>query len=391
MFLSQFLSLFRLFRRWEGLVIWLLAFAFAPSLASVPEKNIGLKGEVDPALIFGEGAKSPLSEKPPAKNQAPAFFQWLLESPAPLSESLIPPVPFQQFLELDSSLSLRGNGLLKSPYKWSVEIPYAELGLSIPFSKSHLFKMEFDFSYQSKIWNYSVDHFSIRHNFLWDTFFSLEAGYFSHPVSWTSENLTVFSKKTVAQKSLFPYGRRAMGVVLDWRLSQPLYGQISLQANLNRREIDFTQKLERRPALTASLIYKPPGQRLFVSYFQKDFFLEGRMRSWGGGSDLSFEIEPLFLAFRGEFWRIQRAEPHQKLLTGYLFPFFRWGKISFGALFGWAYHYLKEDQSYTLEYILKGDFYLTESLFLSIERIKELDSIIKEDAWSFSLKTKFKV
>ena len=292
---------------------------------------------------------------------------------------------------LKSSLSFHKNDLLKFPYNWSAEIPYTEIVINYPFSENNLFKMEFDFSYQNKEWNYSIDCFSVHHQLLFYKPVNLQAGYFIYPVSYTNENITTFSKKTLVQKSLFPYGRGALGILLNWNLWKPFYWQISLQANLNSRETDSVQKMESNPVVTASFIYKNSGQNFFASYFQKNFFMEGQMQSLGVGSDLSFEINSWIFAFRGEFWSIKRTQPQHNLLTYYLFPSVSWGKISLGAFFGGAHHYLAKDQNHTLEYILKGDFYLTENLFLTIERIREQDSILKEVSWSFSLRTEFKI
>ena len=309
------------------------------------------------------------------------------ESPIPEAS---PVLPKKRSVHFDSSLALTKNNLLKSPYNWSVEIPYAEIGAGYYFSKNSFFELGFDFSYRSKNWSYTVDDFFVQHKFSFFFPVDLRAGYFFYPVSYTRDNINTFSKKTLVQKNLFPLRLGDAGILLRGDMGKSFYWQMSLQSSVNKRETDAVQKLGPSPVMAVSLIYEESGQHLFAGYFQKDFFLEGRLRSIGFGSDLSFEISSWTLNFRGEFWGIKNNLPSHILLTYYFFPSLKWNRISFGALLGGVHHYLQKDQSHGLEYILKGDFYLTENVFFTIERLGEQDSIIKKEAWSFSLRTTFK-
>ena len=83
------------------------------------------------------------------------------------------------------------------------------------------------------------------------------------------------------QKNLFPLGRRDMGALFEGNFWKSFYVNMGLQASLNQRETDAVQRLGQQPVLTGSLIYKKLDQKAFLSYFQKDFFLEGSMQSLG--------------------------------------------------------------------------------------------------------------
>lgn len=294
-------------------------------------------------------------------------------------------------INVESSLNLNKNNLLKSPYNWSVGIPYSELALSYNFLKNYFFEIQFDFSYQNKEWNYFIDDLFIQYDFLFYISASLKFGYFSYPASYTSDNTKTFSKKTLMQKNLFPSGRRALGVLFEGNLWRSFYLEIGLQANINKRETDLVQQLGQTPVITSSLIYKKNEQKAFLTYFQKDLFLNGKMQSLGLGADLSHKINSWIFNLKGECWGIKKNNPDQTLWTYYVFPSIRWDRISFGTLIGGVHNYLQKDKSHVLEYILKGDFYLTENLFLAIEKLKEQDSIIKKEAWSFSLKADFNI
>ena len=309
------------------------------------------------------------------------------ESQIPEASPVLPP---ELSVRFDSSLALIKNNLLKSPYNWSIEIPYTEICAGYYFSKNSFVELGFDFSYQFKNWSYSVEDFFVQHKFLFFVPVHLRAGYFFYPVSYTRDNINTFSKKTLVQKNLFPLSLGDAGILFRGNMWRSFYWQMSLQSSVNKRETDAVQKLEPSPVMAVSLIYEESGQHFFAGYFQKDFFLEGRLRSIGFGSNLSFEISSWTLSFRGEFWSIKNNLPSHILLTYYFFPSLKWNRISFGALLGGAHHYLQKDQSHGLEYILKGEFYLTENMFLTIERLGEQDSIIKKEAWSFSLRTSFK-
>ena len=295
-------------------------------------------------------------------------------------------------LTLESSLSLNKNDLLKQPYNWSVEIPYTELELSFPIAKNSGVEAEFDFSYQNKEWLYSIDDLFVYHDLLFYKLAArIKAGYFDYPVSFTSQNNKIFSKRTLLEQNLFPSGRRAMGGLLEWNLWSFLYGSVSLQANVQKRETDLVQKMGSDPILTASLFYESGDQKAFLSYFQKDLFLKGKMQAVGTGVDLLYKLNFLSFTLKGEFWNIKRDQPHHSLLVYYLFPSVRWSFLSFGALVGGARQLIQNDQSFVWEYTLKGELDLTENFSLVVERIKEWDSIIKESTWSFSLKTRAEI
>lgn len=300
-------------------------------------------------------------------------------------------IPDELSVNVEASLSLNKNSLLKSPYNWSVGIPYSELDLSYKFSEDSSFKMELDFAYLDKQWIYSVDDFSVHYNFLFYIPITFKVGYFSYPVSYTNDNIKTFSKKTLMQKSLFPSGRRDVGALVKWNLWNSFYLKMGIQADIKKRETDALQRLGHHPVLTSRLVYESAEQKAFLAYFQKNFFLEGRMQSFGCGADLSYKIRSWTFKLRGEFWNIRKNTPDQTLLTYYVFPYLRWERISFGSLFGGAHHYLQKDKSHILEYILKADFYLTDNVFFTIEQLKEQDSIIKKKAWSFSLRTHFEI
>ncbi len=291
---------------------------------------------------------------------------------------------FDISFHLESSLALIKNNLINS---WSAEIPYTEMEFYYPFSKSNFIKMEIEFSYQKGDWAYAIDNFFVKQqNF---TPFSFQFGYFSYPVSYVIENENLFSKKTLMHKTLFFEGDRAIGVMLEREVVPSFYWKTSLQSSSLQRGTDLIQKSDLYPIFTTSFIYEQFNKSFFASYFQQKFFLEGKIRSLGFGSDLFFDIKSLLLGFRGEFWGVKKSEPHQNSLTYYVFPYLKWKKWSFGFLFGRTESVLQKDQYFMEEYLFRGDFYFTKNLFFTVEWLKEQDAILKKKEWIFSLKTKF--
>lgn len=303
-----------------------------------------------------------------------------------------PPLLSDLSLDFQSVFTFKNNNFLPDTYSWSLEIPYIELTFSYPFVEDSLATMELDISYKNQNWEYDIDKFFIQKDFLLYLPFQARAGYFAYPVSYLGKSLALLYKKTATEKHLFPSGDRDMGLSLSAQLGKFVYGQVSWQMLTDKRETDAIPSYGVFPIWTASLLYKNSDQKAFLSYFRKSFFLEGVQDSLGLGLNLSYKTDLLKWALKGEFWGIQRTKPRQAILTYYLLPSVRWKFVSFSLLFGEAYHYLKRSgQSWTLEYILKTDFHLTDQLLFSVERLREQDSVLREDSWAFSLKTAFKI
>ena len=317
-------------------------------------------------------------------------------------------------LHLKSALALRENSLLPAPNNWWIEIPWTEVGSKYHFSKNGFIEAEFDFSYQEGKWSYFIDNFFVQQKFVFFTPFSLRAGYFFYPVSWTEKNIKLLSKKTLLEQNLFsldffPSNLGAGGALARGDFWPSFYWQASAQLSRIERETDVRRKT--KLALTASLVYKESNRQLFISYFQKDSVLSGLTRSLGLGSHLSYKRADWAFGFQGELWGIQKqatrpvlASPFSKIsfqkelwavreksLVYYALGSVRWSRLEFSAFFGGAHHYLPRSKSHILEYVLKADFYLTENLSLTIERLKEWDSLIKKKGWAFSLKTNFEI
>ncbi len=289
----------------------------------------------------------------------------------------------------ESSFASKKNSLLEQG--WFFEIPYAEIQALWFFSKNSQLQTGFDISYKNQIWAYSVDDFFVQHDFVFVTPMSLRVGYFFYPVSWTEDQLKLFSKKNLIGKSLFSHRTRDLGLWLRGELKSPLYWQISWQSPLNKRETDSVKKWARQPVLTTSFILEKPEQKLFISYFQKNSFLGEKTRALGSGGNLSYKIRSFTLSFQGEFWAIKKSSPSRSVLTYSLFPSLKWNRLSVGAFLGMAHHQLFKDYSLIWEYILKADVQLTEHLSLRIEQFKEQGSIVREKAWACSLKTHFNI
>lgn len=290
----------------------------------------------------------------------------------------------------ESSLNLNHNLLIGSPKAWFVEIPYAEIALSYNISKNSLITAKFELAFQNKSWSYFIEDFFVQQKIPFAASLNMRWGYFSYPASYAVEVVKVFSKKTLLYQNLFPFGRQAVGILAQGRLWESLYWLSGLQADIQKRGTGPAVKTL-SPVFTVGLMYKNRGQEIFLKYFQNQLVFEGERHNLGLGSNLRYKFGIWTMALQGEFWHIQNHVPVHTLLSYYVFPSLRWRFVSLAFLFGGAHHDLQSDQSHILEYILKGNIHLTESLTFALERIKEVDSLVKRNSWAFSLKTSFKI
>ena len=293
-------------------------------------------------------------------------------------------------IKIESAFSMTKNNLLNKNYSWSVEIPHMEITANYKFSKNTSLEIGFDFSYQAEVWSYSIEEAFIQRQLSFFTPLYLQLGYFIYPPSYIDENLKAFSKKTLVYQNLFNTKDRDIGASLKVPFEKHFYAQISLQSFINEKERSQFQ-FKGHPVLSASLIYENLDQNLFAGYLQKESFFEGKVKALGTGSRLSYKINSWTLGLKGEFWNISKNKPKRNILTYYIFPHIQWKRWTLGALLGGAYHYLNSKKTKELEYLLKGEFCLTKNLHLSIERLKESDSIIKQSAWIFSLRANFEM
>jgi len=292
---------------------------------------------------------------------------------------------------VESALSVLQNSLLDPDKNWSIQIPYTEIGFESYFSKNDLFKILFDFNLLYGEWNYDLDDLFVQsERDIFNIPIQLKIGYFHYPISYVEENLILFSSETLLKKNLFPFIDRDPGVLLSAQLWGPVYLMGSVQEDSKKGRLGSLYR-GMIPALSASLFYRNNQQEAFLSYFQKDFFLEGDMEAMGLGFDISVPLASWHFGLKGELWNIKRSVPDQNIINYYVFPSIKYHFLSFAFLFGMAHHDVNKVQVDVLEYLLKGEIHFNKNLSFTVEKIKKWDAIVREDFWSFSLRSKFQL
>ena len=281
--------------------------------------------------------------------------------------------------------------------------PSLEVSASYYFLEAFLFKLKTELSYKEE-WDFYIEDMYVGHS-------KFKVGYFSYPVSYTSRNSDFFSKKTFVQQSLFPMGRRGVGLLLNggnWK---------SFNWKAGFQSTGLVEQSNEAFVLNASLFYNEKNRQAFVSYFHKsssqilvdylhasfhmpksygrDYPKIKSFHSLGVGTDFSYEIKsPFTFSFRGEFWLIKTKE-EETFLVSYIYPSLRWNYLSFGMLLGGVFDKTQDDdvkasfKDINLEYVLKGELYLTEEFTFRVERFKEQKQ--NKSSWAFSLFTNFKI
>ena len=288
-------------------------------------------------------------------------------------------------IELESSFTAKKNDLLSTGYNWKYFIPYIDTNINYKISKNILFKTEFEFSYEQNKWDYLIEEISITYQWLHFLPTDFTIGYFEYPMS---DNLSdqKFSKQSLLEKNLFPTNDSDIGILLKTNFWESLYFQISWQTWTGAREL-LNPLNTLANTWVSSLSFEQNSQYIFASYLKQNFFSSKQKQAFGLGSHISYPINSFLLNFKGEYWKIEQA--FQNTITYYIMPSVQWESLVLTFLTGKAYYQLGSQSSESREYILKTDFYLTEELFVSLERIHESDSIIKNSSWAFSIRSHF--
>ena len=242
----------------------------------------------------------------------------VLFSSASLPQNLI---PSQFSLEMESLFSLKeeNNSSLSSSSDWLINIPFLEIGISYNLSETIFFKLKTDLSYKDE-WNFYIEDMYFGHS-------KFKIGYFSYPVSYTSRNSDLFSKKTFVQQNLFPQGRRGLGILLkgdlkgDWK---SFNWKVGLQSQRTPDpDLKESEKEDHDFILNASLFYGEPNHKAFASYFHKNS-PESSFKSLGIGTDFSYEIKSsLTFSLWGEFWGISKVSIRRNSLSFLYLSFFK--------------------------------------------------------------------
>ena len=288
-------------------------------------------------------------------------------------------------IKLKSSFTAKKNDLLLKDYNWKYYIPYTDTKINYKISKNMFFEMELKLSYKKNKWDYSIEDVFITYQWLHFLPTDFTLGYFGYPIS---DNLSdqKFSKKSLLEKNLFPTNDLDIGVLLKTNLWETLYFQVSWQTWTGAREL-LTPLNTAENTWTSSLSFEKNSQYIFASYLKQNFFSSKQKQAFGLGSHISYSINSFLLSLQGEHWKINQG--FQNTIAYYILPSVQWKNLVLSFLSGKAHYQLGSQSSESREYILKTDFYLTEELFVSLERIHESDSIIKNSSWAFSIRSHF--
>ena len=288
-------------------------------------------------------------------------------------------------------MRLSNNQLLRSDKKWSLSIPYTEIKFNYLITKNLLFESEFDISYkrdaldfklEDLFLEYTEESFFLPFSFLW--------GYFR--VDYIESNSPLLNKKTLVEQYLFPYGNRALGVLIKTDFNQFISLMLGLQGRHYKRETDSFYSLQPAPALSGHLLYSYKNQKLFTGYFQQNLFLEGSLSALGLGADLNAFYKDWTFKLKTEAWKIHKTQPYSQITSYYFFPFLKWKSfIGAGFLAGAVQEEVLNNKGFQFERIVQLNFYFTKNSHLSIENIKEYSTIFTKNSWNFSIKTEFAI
>ena len=263
---------------------------------------------------------------------------------------------------------------------------YIDITSQYKFSKNLLLEISFDLFYKETSWETSIEDVFIKYKsskFLPTDFI---VGYFEYPVLNFKSSDHNFFKKTLLEKNLFPNKTEDIGALLKINIWKPFYLSLSSQKHTGVKEI-LSPLNTAKNTYIASLIYEKESQHINASYLKQNFFSQRKKQAFGLGSDFSYSFYSFLFNFKGELWNIKQWR--QNTLSYYIFPSIQWKRLNLSYLFGKAHYELAEQKSESLEYTLRTDFYLTDELFLSLEKIQESDNITKNSSWILSLKSHF--
>ena len=289
-------------------------------------------------------------------------------------------------LQIESSFSAIKNNLIQEDHSWTYSIPYMEAEISYPFSKNLLIETELDLSYIKNSWDFDIKEIFIKYK---QTLFLpsvLILGYFEYPILKLRSNDYKLSKKTLSEKNLFPKKKADIGAGLKVNVWKSFYLYSSWQIFTGAKQL-LSPLNTAKNTWTARMIYEEKNQSISANYLKQSFFSKKLKQAFGLSSDLSYPFDPLLFNLKGEFWKINQWP--QNSLSYYLFPSIQWNRLILSFLFGKARYQLGRQISESSEFILKTDFYLTDELFISLEKIQESDTIVKNSSWAVSVKTQF--
>ena len=290
------------------------------------------------------------------------------------------------FIDLESAFYFEKNNLIEKDYSRTYSIPYIDANISFQSSKNLLFQINFDFSYIKNTWSYEAEEVFIKYQWFNLLPADLMLGYFKYPILNLKESDHKFSKKTLLEKNLLSEKSADIGALLKVKLYQPFYFMLSSHSFIDGIEL-LSPLNTAKNTLTASIGYEKKNQHITAGYLKQNFFSNKQKQAFGLSSDLSYPFYSFLFNFKGEVWKIKQWP--QDSLSYYMFPSIKWNRLALSFLFGEAYYQLNQQTSKSKEYILKTDFYLTDEVFISIEKINESDTIVKNSSWIFSLRSHF--
>ena len=379
--------------------------------ASASDQNgapLAASADVSPKRDSGQKEADRAGSSPPAI--AAELFE---KQSRPKSQKDARPAPKPLSLKFESAVVLSKNHLLRGASSWQAGIPYTEISLSYtPSAKTEL-HFGMDFHYRSK-WSFGVTELSAGYSLLaWPLSFQslkFQAGFFEYPLPFLSKNKKDFSKETLLRQALPLPKDEDIGMSLKWNLyKKALAFQAAAFFPRTEREFQKEFRADKRPLLVMKLVADSSFGHAFaggIRRYPADNQTAAASRGYGAGGCLSFNFsrflktKALSFYIQGEVWGIQKSAPSEITLSGYVFPRLKWDPFSAGFLWGAAgsYHPKKPraDGPFQLiaaapasEQLIQISWDITENISLSWEKFIEEDSVLRQKAWSLSLKTRF--
>ena len=287
---------------------------------------------------------------------------------------------------LESSFAIMKNNLLEKKYSSQYSIPYIGIISNYQFSKNSSFKTVFSFSNKERKWSYSIEEVFIKYSKakLWPI--DLTIGYFEYPVLQLKTDGHNISKKALLKKIIIPLKDNDMGALIKINFWQSFYLKLSSYI--------FTTKLiyplnTAKNTWTVSLGFQEDDKYVIANYFKQKFFSKNEKESFGLSSYFSRPFNSLLFGIEQEIWKT--SYQNQDTLNYYIFPSVKWNSLVLSFLFEKAFYKKGTQSSESVEYLLKADFYLTDELFITLERFTERDTIIKSSFWGLSIRSEFKL
>ncbi len=250
------------------------------------------------------------------------------------------------------------------------------------------------------------------------------AGWLKYPLPYLERNRKEISKATLLRQALPFNGESGAGASMKWRLSEPgleAAGPAAPRKSLALHAAAFFPrtklkahgefKADRQPMMIAGLEGAGPAGHVFAGVLRRHpprlSRSGGASHAFGAGGRAFYEFSGMFsrslkLSLRGEAWGIQRAAPWEISLAGYAFPRVKYGRLGLGFMYGSRrVFYPKKsaaagrgglkmlEAAPASEGLLQITWDVSESLGVYWEAFSEEGSLLRQKAWTISLRAAF--